>query len=323
MPSQIEPRAQQVHVLVLPHVHAMDLSGPVQVLYEANGFGARYELGFVGGEEKVRSAQGFWISDLEALPEVAAEDWVLVPGIESATLGELDHVPGGWLRQARDVGARLCSICSGAWILAHAGVLNHRRCTTHWQIVDRLEAAFPAVEVRRDRLFVRDGRLWTSAGEASGIDMALAMVEEDHGPLTVANVAREMVVYHRRNGRSSQASIYVQYRTHLHPGVHRVQDWLVAHPESRPALEQLAGIACMSPRNLTRVFRQSTGVSLKEFTTRLKLEVAGNLLRNPAETVEGVASRCGFADSRQLRRLWRRTFGLSPSRWRAEQLAEG
>ena len=323
MPIQMKARAQQVHVLVLPHVHVIDLAGPVQVLYEANGFGARYVLRFVGVEERARSAQGFWISGLEPLPEVAREDWVLVPGVESATLGELGHVPDGWLRQARDAGARLCSICSGAWVLAHAGVLDHRRCTSHWKIVDRLQAAFPAVEVKRDRLFVRDGRLWTSAGEASGIDLALAMVEEDHGPLTVAKVAREMVVYHRRDGGSPQTSIYLQYRTHLHPGVHRVQDWLVTHAESRPALEELAGIACMSPRNLTRVFRQATGVSLKQFTTRLKLEVAGNLLRNPAETVEGVASRCGFADARQLRRLWRRAFGVSPSRWRAQQLAGG
>lgn len=323
MPSQNSPRAQPVHVLVLPHVHAMDLAGPIQALYEANGFGACYALRFVGVEDRARSAQGFWISDLEPLPEVGGDDWVLVPGVESATLDELGHVPDAWLRRARDRGARLCSICSGAWILAYAGVLDHRRCATHWRIAERLTAAFPAVEVRPDRLFVRDGRLWTSAGEASGIDMALAMIEQDHGPLTVARVAREMVVYHRRDGGSSQQSIYVQYRTHLHPGVHRVQDWLVEHPESRPAIEELAEIACMSPRHLTRVFRRATGVTLKEFTTRLKLEVAGNLLRDPAETVDGVAARCGFADGRQLRRLWRRAFGVSPSRWRAQQTAEG
>jgi len=300
----------------------MDLAGPVQVLYEANEFGANYDLRFVGAEASVPTAQGFRISGLEPLPEVAPDDWVLVPGIESATLDDLAHVPDAWLRQARADGARLCSICSAAWVLANAGLLNHRQCTTHWKLADRLQQAFPAVHMRRDRLFVRDGELWTSAGETSGVDMALAMVEEDHGPLVVAKVAREMVVYYRRDGKSPQASVYVQYRTHLHPGVHRVQDWLVAHPERRATLDELAEVAAMSPRHLTRVFRQCTGISLKEFTTRLKLEVATNLLRAPGETVESVASQCGFADARQLRRLWKRSYGLSPSHWKARQLAE-
>jgi transcriptional regulator GlxA family with amidase domain len=312
---------QKVFVLVLPGVHAMDLAGPVQVLYEANGFGGSYELHFVGADSRVETAQGFCISELEPLPEVTSHDWVLVPGIESTQLDQMEGVPVAWLREARDAGARICSICSAAWVLAHAGLLDHRRCTTHWKITERLKAAFPAADVRRDRLFVRDGQLWTSAGETSGIDMALSMVEEDHGAVTVAQVAREMVVYYRRDGSSPQSSIYVQYRTHLHPGVHKVQDWLMAHPERRHTLEDLAAVACMSPRNLTRVFRRSTGVTLKEFTTRLRLEIAGNLLRDPGETVESVASQCGFADARQLRRLWKSSFGVSPSNWRPQQVS--
>lgn len=316
-------RAQRVFVLVLPNVHLIDLSGPVQALYEANGFGANYEVRFVGAEKQARSAQGLGLADLEPLPVVESNDWVLVPGVESATLDRLEHVPAAWLRQARNAGARLCSICSGAWILAHAGVLDRRRCTTHWKIADDLAAAFPSVEVKRDRLFVRDGGIWTSAGEASGVDMALAMIEDDHDALLVAKVAREMVVYHRRDGSSPQASIYVLHRRHLHPGIHRAQDWLIAHPESRPTIGELAKIAQMSPRNLTRVFRQCTGVSLKEFTTDLKLEVASNLLRNPAETVESVASQCGFADGRQLRRLWQSKYGVSPTEWKQQQFAQG
>lgn len=315
-------QSRRIVFLVLPQVHVMDLGGPAQVFFEANGFGADYDLQYVGVDAKAKVAQGFWISNLEPLPEVGPGDWVVVPGIESSTLHDLDHVPIAWLRRAKAAGARICSICSAAWVLAHAGLLHHRRCATHWKIADAMQKTFPSLAVQRDRLFVRDGQMMTSAGVTSGIDMALAMVEEDHGPLVVTKVAREMVLYLRRDGKSPQTSIYLQYRTHLHPGVHKVQDWLMTHPEQKPTLEALSKLVGMSPRNLTRVFRRETGVSLKSFATKLKLEVATNLLQNPGETVEHVASQCGFADARQLRRLWKQKFGVSPSVWKADQVAE-
>jgi transcriptional regulator GlxA family with amidase domain len=195
-------------------------------------------------------------------------------------------------------------------------LLDGRQCTTHWKVADLLQTRHPAARVIRDRLFVRDGRLITSAGITSGIDMALSMVEEDHGPALVARVAREMVVYMRRSGESTQASVFVDYRTHLNPGVHKVQDWLLQRVEQNPTLDEMSRVAGMSPRNLSRVFRQATGVTLKTFSTRIKLEVAARLLRNPEYTLERVAAECGFNDSRQLRRLWSRRFGESPSAWR-------
>ena len=163
-------QSRRILFLILPQVHVMDLGGPAQVFFEANGFGASYDLEFVGVEDKVESAQGFWISDLQPLGEVGPRDWVVVPGIESSTLGELDHVPSAWLVQAAHSGARICSICSAAWVLAHAGLLQHRRCTTHWKIVEAMQERFPAVTVLRDRLYVRDDRIMTSAGVTSGID---------------------------------------------------------------------------------------------------------------------------------------------------------
>ena len=148
-------------------------------------------------------------------------------------------------------------------------------------MIDELERRHPAARVRRNRLFVRDGSIITSAGVASGIDMALSMIEEDHGPLVTARVARELVVYLRRDGSKAQGSVFLDYRTHLNTGVHRVQDWLISHPDERPVLDELAGIAGMSPRNLTRVFKQATGLTLKEFSNRLKLEVAGSSSTTP------------------------------------------
>lgn len=310
-----------LHFLLLPHVHVLDLSGPLQVFYEANGFGANYRLSYCGTSRRVRTAQGMWVSDLEPLPEVGAGDVVVVPGVESTTLGELDHVPVDWLRRSHASGARIVSICSGAFVLGHAGLLDGRRCTTHWKVADRLQRDYPAARVARNRLFIADGNVVTSAGVASGIDTALWLVEQDHGPMVVAKVAREIVVYLRRDGRNEQKSIYLEYRTHLHPGIHRVQDWLVAHPDRKPTLDALAEIAAMSPRNLTRVFRQATGITLKSFATRLKLEVAGNLIRGSDLTLESIAAECGFKDSRQLRRLWQRSFGASPSEWKQQEHA--
>lgn len=306
----------RMFVLILPHVHALDLAGPVQVFYEANGFGASYGLRFCGMEPRVRTAQGLTIADLDPLPEAGTGDTVVVPGIDSATLDAAHPLPAAWLRTSHRQGARIASICTGAFVLGQAGLLDHRDCTTHWKVIDRLGREFPAARVLGNRLFVKAGRVITSAGVASGIDMALSLVEDDHGPETAARVAREIVIYLRREGSSEQSSIYLKYRTHMNPGVHRVQDWLIGHPDRSPSLDDLARIAGMSRRNLTRAFRRATGVTPKRFANELKLEVAANLLHDPGMSIASVAARCGFSDTRQLRRLCRSNLGISPSAWK-------
>ena len=309
--------ARRVLVLILPEVHLLDLAGPVQAFWEANGFGARYELAYVGRDPQVRSAQGLALAELAPLPEPCEDDLVLVPGMDSRSFGRLaGQVPASWLRSAHACGARIASVCSGAFALAHAGLLDGRSCTTHWKVAARLQREHPRARVVQNRLFVKEGRLVTSAGVAAGIDMALSLVEDDHGPLVAARVARELVVYIRRGGDREQQSVFLEFRTHLHPGVHRVQDFLVAHPEERPSLAELSDRAGMSVRNLTRVFRRETGITLKDFAQRVKLQVARDLLRGAPLKVEAVASSCGFDDARQLRRLWRERYGTSVSEWR-------
>jgi len=308
--------ATRVLVLLLPDVHLLDMAGPVQVFYEANGFGGAYEIVHCASTAKVRSAQGLTFADLAPLPKAQAGDTVLIPGIESSTLHRLGSVPVKWLRSASASGARVASICSGAFALAEAGLLDGRECTTHWKVAERLRTEHPAVRLIRNRLFVKDGNIVTSAGVASGIDMALSLVMDDHGPSLVAKVAREMVVYLRRTGEREQVSPYLDYRTHLHDGIHRVQDFVVTHPEKNPNLGELARIAAMSPRNLTRLFRDATGITIKTYCGRVKVQVAQDLLRNPRLTLESVSSSCGFKDPRQFRRLWKQTLGGNPSQWR-------
>jgi transcriptional regulator GlxA family with amidase domain len=256
------------------------------------------------------------LAELRPLPTLGADDLVVVPGFP---VRETRVPPAlvGWLRGASRAGARIASVCTGAFALGQAGLLDGRKCTTHWKRLRELQRAFPRARVVADRLFVEDGNVMTSAGIASGIDMALALLEERHGPVLTARVAREMVVYMRRDAAHDQGSVYLDYRTHLSSGVHEVQDHLVAHPEARTSLPALAKIARMSPRSLTRAFRLATGLSILEYRTRLRLERARTLVRDPDLTLEAVAERCGFADARQLRRLWRRAHGSSPRHSRA------
>ena len=289
-------------VLLLPEMHLQDLAGPVQVLDEASAHSTGYRFVYCSSSSRIRSAQGLVLSELVPLPEPRPDDLVLLPGVTASSLDRL-QCPSDWLRSAATAGATLAAVCSGAFLLAAAGLLDGRHCTTHWGLVDRLRRLVPRATVLDGRLFVADGNVMTSAGMSSGIDLALAMVEEHHGPLVTARVAREMVVYLRRNGDEQQQSIYLDHRTHLHPGVHRVQDFIVAHSDRKVTLGQLARIAAMSPRNLSRVFHRAAGVTPKQFTTRVRMQVARDLLHDPQRSLSSIAASCGFEDARQLRRL--------------------
>lgn len=308
--------ATRVIVVLPPDVHLLDLAGAVQVFYEANGFGASYEIVHCAVTPKVASAQGLVLGDLAPLPKLTAADTVLVPGLDSAVLHKAATIPAAWLRAGAAAGARIASICSGAFALAGAGLLDGRLCTTHWKLTERLQREYPEARVAQNRLFVKDGNVVTSAGVVSGIDMALSLVQDDHGPAVVARVAREMVVYLRRTGEREQASPYLDYRTHMHDGVHRVQDFVLSHPHENPTLGELARVAAMSPRNLTRHFREATGITIKTYSGRVKVQLAQDLLRNPRLTLESVSESCGFKDPRQFRRLFKQTVGGSPSQWR-------
>jgi transcriptional regulator GlxA family with amidase domain len=302
-----------VILLLLPRVEVMDFAGPLQVFHEANRHGARFEVLLCAPEAELPTEQGLWLSRLQPLPEPRAGDLVLVPGGPMATRMKVTRDMLDWLRRAAKAGARMGSVCTGSFVLGAAGLLDGRACTTHWSRIEDLKRRFPKARVLEDRLYVFDGMVLTSAGIASGIDLALALVEDLHGPRVAALTAREMVVYLRRDGSHHQGSVYLDHRGHLNQGVHRVQDWLAAHPERPAALPDLAELAVMSVRSLTRQFREATGLSVKAFQAKVRLERAGDLLKNPELTMEAIASRCGFQDARQLRRLWREAFGAPPS----------
>jgi transcriptional regulator GlxA family with amidase domain len=321
--TSVENRVPRRTIFALfPECEILDLGGPVQAFHEAKALGVPYDISYCATESTVRSAQGIGFSELAPLPDVGAGDRVILPGYGVTTT----RVPTklvAWLRRAHRAGAELCSVCTGAFALGEAGTLDGRRCTTHWRRVPELEARFPRAQVVGDRLFVIDGPIVTSAGIAAGIDMALALIERDAGPLVAGEVAREMVIYIRRDGEHDQDSVYLDYQTHLSPGIHQVQQHLVGNPGSRETLADLARLAGMSERNLTRVFKRATGISIHDYRERLRVERARDLMRNPTMTLDAVAAACGFSDGRQLRRVWTARFGKPPSAARQPHAGAG
>jgi len=289
----------------------MDVAGPLQAFHEAATYGAPYEIVHAAVTASVRTAQGLDFNGLAPLPDIGPDDRVIVPGYTIAETRP-PRALVAWVRRAAAAGAQVCSVCTGTFVLGEAGLLDGRRCTTHWKRVRELQRRFPRATVVGDRLFVEDGPVMSSAGIVAGIDMALALLEHDGGPVLASSVAREMVVYMRRDGSHAQQSVYLDYQTHLNPGVHVVQQHLVAHPESADRLSALAVMAGMSERTLTRAFRRATGISVHAYRERLRLERANDLMRNPTLTMEAIASACGYADARQLRRIWTARRGGSP-----------
>ena len=311
-PAPAAPR--QVLVLGLDHVELLDLAGPVQVFEAARQRGAGYEVHVVGPDPSATVAHGITaLTCRSPLPAVGPRDHILVPGLggghrESAPPTVLD-----WLRTSHGAGAHISSVCSGAFILARAGLLDDRRCTTHWELVDLLRTRFPRTVVSDNALFVADGTITTSAGVASGIDLALWLVERDHGPRLTAQVAHDLVVYLRRDGTNTQASVYLDYRTHLDPMVHRAQDWIQSDLTRPITLDGIGRELNISGRHLARIFKASTGITPLEYVQLLRVEHARTLLNNPALTMEVIAAQCGFGDVRSFRRVWRQRFGASPS----------
>lgn len=304
-----------VYFILFPGCEILDIAGPVQALFEAEAHGAAYNMQYCGTTTSIMTAQQLTLSGLQPLPHVTSEDWVMVPGfpvIHDKAPAEIVR----WLQEIRLSGARLCSICTGAFLLGEAGLLNGRRCTTHWKRIPELRQRFPKARVLDDRLYVEDGTIVTSAGIAAGIDMTLGLLEQDAGSVVAASVAREMVVYMRRDGSQQQASVYLDFQQHMRAGVHRVQQYLITHPESRATITELAAMVHMSPRHFTRTFREATGISVGTFRQQLRIERARTLLLHATLSVEAIAEACGFADARQLRRIWREQFGCSPHAFR-------
>ncbi|MDI2029364.1 DJ-1/PfpI family protein [Saccharopolyspora sp. TS4A08] len=295
----------RVVFLLLPGLHLLDLAGPAQVFSTAAEFGHDYELHYVCQHDGVVSAQGLPLRADTTWPELTADDLVLVPGSrvpEPPRWPRLHAATAHKLREHHADGGAVASVCSGADVLGQARLLDGRRCTTHHDLQDELARRYPASTVVRDVLFVSDDRVVTSAGIASGIDLALNLLADAHGPGEAARVARAMVVYARRNGDDQQASAMLRHRSHLDDAVHRAQDIIDARFTEPLPLSELAAAIGVSERTLTRSFTHATGLTPLRYQQILRLERADHLLGR-GTTAESAARAVGFADARMLRRI--------------------
>jgi transcriptional regulator GlxA family with amidase domain len=291
--------------LLVPELHLLDLAGPAQAFSTAAMLGYDYELSYVAELENVPTAQGVPLRACVTWPDLGPDDLVVVPGWRWPRAGGSGRLGAATLRRLADhhaAGGTVASVCAGADALGRAGLLDGRRCTTHHDLQDELARRYPKATVVRDVLYTVDDRVVTSAGIASGIDLGLYLVADRHGPGVAAQVAREMVVYTRRNGDEQQASAMLRHRAHLFDVVHRVQDLIDARFTEPLPLAELAAAAGVSERTLTRRFAQATGMSPLRYQQVLRVERAEHLIGH-GSTVEAAARAAGFQDARMLRRL--------------------
>ena len=303
-----------------PQVHLLDISGPAHIFYEAREYGANVTSHFISLDDstELSTSSGLVFAQLEPYHHLSLSggDILFIPGLQAQLL--LD--PGftrslkpflDWLVQQYEQGAVLCSVCTGAFLLAESGLLDNLQCTTHWKYLDRFRAKFPKVNLLTNRLFVENSRIHTSAGVASGIDLALYLLEQRYGSRFASDIAREVVVYLRRGEDDPQLSIFLQYRNHQEDRVHEVQNWLSNHLSSGYTIEDLALKVHTSPRNLTRLFKNTTGVTIGEYVEKLRVEMAMQLLYGGAK-VDMVAHQCGLKSTNQLRETLKKHTGRLP-----------
>ncbi|HEY4249127.1 MAG TPA: helix-turn-helix domain-containing protein [Lacunisphaera sp.] len=313
-----------------PTVTPLDLIGPLQAFQLGGGICHHpYDIVVCGLTSSVPVAGNLHFSNLVPYREIKIDrdDILFIAGctpevLHSAEFLRKNRALFKWIRQGWESGATICSICTGSYLLAEAGVLDGKACATHWLDVDELQRRYPKIEVKRGILFVQAGNVFTSAGIASGIDMAIHLIGLRHGPKVAFEMARFLVVYLRRSGDFEQESVYLKFRNHLDDVVHRAQNILIEKLDRPPGLERLAAQVGASARNLSRRFRQSLQLSVGGYLQELRLEHARALLREEGSKVEDVAHACGFSGSRQLRNLYQARFGRSP-RDRKRRLLSG
>jgi transcriptional regulator GlxA family with amidase domain len=312
-----------IEVLTFPAVQLLDVTGPVQVFATANdlvagaGGAPPYRLKLVTqGEEGVTSSAGVALSASPLSQANEALDTLLVAGGQGVEAAAANPILLDWVRQRAAQARRVASVCTGAFLLAAAGILDGRRVVTHWKDCARLAQRFPAVRVEPDPIFVCEGPVWTSAGVTAGIDLALALVEEDLGRSVALEVARYLVVFLKRPGGQAQfsATLALQAAEDKFGALH---SWINGHLSDDLSLTVLADQAGMSERSFSRHYAEATGQTPARAIERLRLEAARRLLSESRTPVKRIAQRCGFGSEETMRRSFQRLLAVTPQDYRS------
>jgi transcriptional regulator GlxA family with amidase domain len=314
--------ARVIDVLTYPAVQLLDVTGPIQVFASANDFvagagGTRpYALRVVSqGGQDVTATAGLALAAGPLTRAGQPLDTLLVAGGEGAEAAADNPVLVDWVRERATEARRVASVCTGAFLLAAAGVLDGRRAATHWMYCSKLAQRFPAVRVEPDPIFVRDGPVWTSAGVTAGIDLALALVEEDLGRAVALAVARYLVVFLKRPGGQAQfsAALALQAAEDRFGALHA---WISLHLADNLSLSVLADQAGMSERSFSRHYAEATAQTPARAIERLRVEAARRLLSETRLPVKRISQRCGFGSEETMRRSFLRLLAVTPQDYR-------
>ncbi|KRB85504.1 AraC family transcriptional regulator [Sphingomonas sp. Root710] len=309
-----DQRSPPLHIgfIIFPDFQIIDLTGPLSVFEIANEL-----TGTEAYRLRTLSISGGMIASSGGLA-VASEpvdgtifDTVVVVGGNGSRSVASDHVHSAMVKRLDEGARRVASICTGAFVLGGAGLLDGRRATTHWRYASSLQKQCPAARIEPDQIFVRHGRVWSSAGATAGIDLALALIEEDFGADLSRAVAQELVVYHRRPGGQSQFSAMLE----LEPSsdrIHRALLYAREHLAEPLSVGKLAEVAALSERQFGRAFRAETGETPARAIERLRVEAARTRLENGRETIECISDAVGFSDTERMRRAFLRVYGQPP-----------
>lgn len=313
-------RPKTIGILALPGVQMLDVAGPLDVFAEANVQSGRQAY----APSVVSTVKGHIVSSsgLRIVPDMtlgirqpAVFDTLLVAG--APHLGETPADPAllGWLRNYAPQSRRFGSVCSGAMILAETGLLDGRRITTHWAVAEQLARRFPKVRIEIDALHIRDGRLRTAAGVTAGLDLALALVEEDLGREIAKQVASQLVMFFKRPGGQLQFSRRGEANPVGRSALQEIQRWVIAHPAADASTTMLAARVGLSPRHLARLFRREIGMTPATWVETIRIDVARQMLET-GERPKQAAAACGFSDIDTFRRAFLRQAGVTPAEYR-------
>lgn len=320
-------RARRIGFLGYQQVTALDLVGPMEVFSTANELlrprgdaspSRGYELILLGLEKRAFVAE----SGVAFLPQVwlaasPALDTLVVPGGRGLREPAQLRAASQWLRQHRRSIRRIASVCTGIYALAEAGLLDGCAATTHWRHAEAVAARYPAIRLDPEPIFIKQGRFYTSAGITAGIDLALALVEEDHGPALALAVARELIVYLKRAGGQRQYSERLTFQGGTAGRLAELGTWMLEHLADDLSVERLAERCRISPRQLTRRFRLALGTAPAMYVEKLRVEEASQRLLADGAPIEQIAQAVGFRSADVFRRAFERRFGVAPAQFRA------
>ncbi|MGW2437526.1 GlxA family transcriptional regulator [Streptomyces goshikiensis] len=319
------PATRRVVIAVFPDVDLLDVTGPAEVFALANretGGTAGYRVQLAGrtGGAVATSAGVRLVADLSFAEVGGVLDTLLVPGAvdmhPGGPVARIDRDVVEWVKRAAPQARRVASVCAGAHLLAAAGLLDGRAATTHWSTAAQLAADHPAVTVDPDPIFVRSGKVWTGAGISACMDLALALVAEDLGEEVALAVARQLVMYLKRQGGQSQFSVPLSRPPASRRDIDELRMFIADHLDGDLSAAALAGRMCLSERHFARVFRQETGTSPASYVEAARVEAARRLLESTDQALDEVAAGCGFGSLETLHRALRKQIGTSPAAYR-------